>query len=300
MRNEFTVPTLPAIEQTVTPAQLTRRRFLQAAGLSAAAAALYSGEIARHALEVTHRTLAIRDLPEAFHGFRFVQLSDIHLDDFTEPFFLRHAIREINALSPDLVLITGDFITHGPPRERPEGAIYTCARILQEITCPQRLSCLGNHDSTAGIQFISRVLREQGTPVLSNQSVPIERDGQRLWIAGVEDPSTSRPDLTLALPRKPDGPVILLAHAPDYADIVLEKPEGEYIDLMLSGHSHGGQVRLPILGPMILPPWGKKYVEGHFKLEHLQLYVNRGLGAVGLPFRLNCPPEITQFTLIAA
>jgi predicted MPP superfamily phosphohydrolase len=88
-----------------------------------------------------------------------------------------------------------------------------------------------------------------------------------------------------------------MAHEPDYADVVLQHPRGQLVDLMLSGHTHGGQIQLPFIGPMVLPPLGKLYPEGLFHLQHMQLYVNRGIGTVGLPFRLNCPPEITVHTL---
>jgi hypothetical protein len=89
-----------------------------------------------------------------------------------------------------------------------------------------------------------------------------------------------------------------MCHEPDYVETVVQHPRFPLIDLMLSGHSHGGQIRLPILGPLILPPMGQKYVEGMFHFDHMQLYVNRGIGTVGLPFRLNCPAELTHFTLV--
>jgi predicted MPP superfamily phosphohydrolase len=88
-----------------------------------------------------------------------------------------------------------------------------------------------------------------------------------------------------------------MAHSPDYADTVVAHPRGPLVDLMLSGHTHGGQVRVPFLGPMHLPEGGRKYVEGFFHLDRMQLYVNKGIGTVGLPLRLNCPPEIALFTL---
>ena len=88
-----------------------------------------------------------------------------------------------------------------------------------------------------------------------------------------------------------------MAHEPDYADRVRLHPRAPLIDLMLSGHTHGGQVRLPLIGPLVLPPQGRKYVHGAFQLGNMQLYVNRGIGTVGMPFRLNCPSEITEFTL---
>jgi len=105
------------------------------------------------------------------------------------------------------------------------------------------------------------------------------------------------PDLGSAIPANPDGPVLLMSHGPDYADEVLAHPRGRLVDLMLAGHSHGGQVRLPLVGALHTPPGGKKYVEGLFRIGRMQLYVNRGIGTVGVPFRLNCPPEITLLTL---
>ena len=133
--------------------------------------------------------------------------------------------------------------------------------------------------------------------MLANSSVPLERDGRRLWLAGMQDALQQRPDLLTALPaaRNPDQePLILLAHEPDFADQVL----GHRIDLVLSGHTHGGQIRIPFLPPLLLPEMGTKYVEGLFRLhDGTRLYVNRGIGAVNLPFRFRCPPEITVITL---
>lgn len=276
---------------------ITRRRLLQATALTVGGMAVYSCEYARHAVEHVSLPLAIRNLPPTFHGFRIVQISDLHFDGYTEPFFMQRIIREVNDLAADLVLITGDFITHGPPRFTPEKAIYVVADMLKELTCPQRIGCMGNHDSVVGVEFIAGVLRDRGTPILINQYLPIERGGDRIWVGGVADPASSRPDLSSAMPREPNAPVILMAHAPDYADNVLRHPDGHNVDLILSGHSHGGQIRLPLVGPVVLPPMGRKYVEGHFQFGELQLYVNRGVGSVGVPFRFNCPPEITTITL---
>ena len=125
-----------------------------------------------------------------------------------------------------------------------------------------------------------------------------EREGKRIWLAGLADAldGSPLPDFSKAIPKTAlaDGePVILLAHEPDIA------PEAakHHVDLMLSGHTHGGQVRIPFLPPVMLPPMGKKYVEGAFRVGPMQLYVNRGVGTVQLPFRFNCPPEITVITL---
>ena len=280
------------------PQQITRRKFLIAGGAAAAGLALYSGEIARHEIDIVPRTFNIHNLPTPFHGFRIAQLSDIHLDEFTEPFFLERIVQKVNALAPDLVLLTGDFITHGALTFVAGGhAIHRCAEILTTLTAPHRYAILGNHDVAFNAKAVTRALSTFGTPVLINQYVPIERNGARLWLSGLDDPATSNPDLNLAIPAKPDGPVLLMAHEPDFADDVTAHPRGPLVDLMLAGHSHGGQIQLPFLGAMILPPMGRKYPEGFYQLRRMQLYVNRGIGTVGLPFRLNCPPEITLITL---
>jgi predicted MPP superfamily phosphohydrolase len=277
---------------------ITRRNFLIGTGATVAGLALYSGEIARHEIDIIHRPITIANLPAPFHGFRIAQISDIHLDEFTEPYFLERVIRHVNALNADMVLITGDFVTMGAfTFVSATHAARRCAELLATLTSPLRYAILGNHDVTVGAAMVTSALTAHGTPVLINQHVPIERNGSRLWLCGAEDPGTSHPDLYLTVPAKPDGPVILMAHEPDFADVVTNHPRGPLVDLMLSGHTHGGQIKLPFLGPLVLPPMGKKYAHGSFQFNRMQLYVNRGLGTVGIPFRLNCPPEITLLTL---
>jgi predicted MPP superfamily phosphohydrolase len=280
------------------PSRFTRRSFLIGSGVTAAGLALYSGEFARHELDIVNRPIVINNLPTSFHGYRIVQLSDIHLDEYTEPYFLERIVRRVNALAPDLVLLTGDFITHGSLTFIAGGhALHRCAEILTTLTAPLRYAILGNHDVSFNAALVTQALTAHDTPVLVNQYLPVERNGDRLWLCGVDDPGTSHPDLDLAIPAKPDGPVLLMAHEPDFADHVIAHPRGPLVDLMLAGHSHGGQIRLPFLGPLILPPMGEKYPEGLYRFNQMQLYVNRGIGTVGLPFRLNCPPEITVITL---
>jgi uncharacterized protein len=280
------------------PPRFTRRNFLIGTGVTTAGLVLYSGEIARHEVDIVNRPIAITNLPTAFHGYRIVQLSDIHLDEYTEPYFLERIIRQANTLAPDLVLLTGDFITHGSLTFIAGGhAIRRCSELLTTLTAPLRYAILGNHDVAFNATIVADSLAAHGTPVLINQYLPIERNGARIWLCGVDDPGTSHPNLDLAVPAKPDGPVILMGHEPDYADEVVIHPRAPLIDLMLAGHSHGGQIRLPFLGPLVLPPMGEKYPEGYYRFNQMQLYVNRGIGTVGLPLRLNCPPEITVITL---
>lgn len=278
---------------------ITRRRFLQLSGLGTAGLLAYSGEFERHHLEITHRTVELQRLSPALDGLRIAQLSDFHYEQYTEPYFVRHVVEQVNLLTPDLVVLTGDYVSEGPmPFAYGAKSSYPCAEILAGIVCRQRWCVLGNHDARVGPEIVTDALRTHGLPVLANQNVPFERNGARLWIAGVKDIGLSDPDLHLAAPhglQTANEPVILLAHEPDYADHVY-KHGG--VDLMLSGHTHGGQVRVPWVGALYTPPLGRKYVEGLFHWKSgLQLYVNRGLGAVGVPFRFDCRPELTLLTL---
>ena len=281
---------------------LTRRRFLTAGLAGAAGLALYSGEIARHVIQISHPEIRLPNLPEAFDGFHIVQLSDIHLNEFTEPFFLRESVDRINRLPPDAVFLTGDFVTSELlPRKWSIPSAWKCASILEGLQCRQRYAVLGNHDVLIGAQPVTEALTASNITVLRNACVALQRDSARLWLSGLDDPVEGHPDPDRAVPafirQRPNEPVLLMCHAPDFADRLLNHPAGSAVQLMLSGHTHGGQVRLPFVGPMNLPEWGRKYVEGIFRLRGLQLYVNRGIGTVGLPFRLNCPPEITSITL---
>lgn len=291
---------MPGFSPVLSP-RFSRRHFLIGSGAAAAALALYSGEIARHEIDVVPRTIAIANLSSDFHGFRIAQISDIHLDEFTEPSFLERVVKYVNDLAVDMVLLTGDFVTHGSLNFIVgQRAIHRCGEILSTLTSPLRYACLGNHDTAVGASLVIQSLTANGIPVLVDEHVAIERNGSRFWLCGVNDPGTTNPRLDLAVPQLPDAPVILMAHEPDYADAVLRHPRGPLVDLILSGHTHGGQIRLPFLGALVLPPMGKIYAEGHFQLGHMQLYVNRGIGTVGIPFRLNCPPEVTVLTLQSA
>lgn len=254
----------------------------------------------RHNLQICQRTIRLRRLPEAFHGLRIAQISDIHYDQFTEAYFVREVVGRINALSPDVVLLTGDFVTGGPlPLSFGIRACHPCAEILNGIQTPHRFASLGNHDALVGWEVVVDALKAYSIPTLVNSYLPFERDGSRLWFAGVRSSLEDVPDLNAAIPRQaaPNEPIILLAHEPDYAlEVVKRAPQ---VDLMLSGHTHGGQIHLPFLGTprAMLPRLGRRFIQGHFNVGPLQLYVNRGIGTVKLPMRFLCPPELTLITL---
>ena len=287
---------------------ISRRRFLQTGALGALGLAVYSGEIERHWIEVTRCETEIPGLSGDFNGLKIAQLSDIHLDDYTEPFFLRDAVRQTNQLDPDIIFLTGDYVTN-PLGHRfgmqkfAVGAAWQCADILRGLHCRRIYAILGNHDIQVDAQQVTTAFRDNGIIVLRNSYIPIEHGNSRFWLAGLDDPVAGHPDPDLAIPAPirnlPGEPIILLCHAPDYASTLSEMPAGQAVSLMLSGHTHGGQIRLPLIGPLVLPIGGKLYPEGFYRLGRMQLYVNRGLGTVGVPFRLDCPPEITLHTLRA-
>jgi predicted MPP superfamily phosphohydrolase len=295
---EPTLVAAPAERGSLGKTALTRRNFLALAGGSALALAYYAGEIARHELEIVYRTITLPRLPHPFAGMKIAQISDFHFHEYTEAVFVEAIVRQVNKAAPDLVVLTGDFVSSSPlPRRFATRMAYHCAELLSRLECPLRYAIMGNHDVLVGAGAVTDALRTHGIPVLANSFVPLERDGRRIWLAGIKDALESRPDLTAALPtgRNADRePLILLAHEPDFADYAL----GRQIDLTLSGHTHGGQILLPFLPPLFLPGLGVHYVQGLFKLrDGMQLYVNRGIGAVMLPFRFRCPPEVTVITL---
>jgi predicted MPP superfamily phosphohydrolase len=284
---------------------MTRRRFLVGGSLVVGGLAIYGGEIERHWIEITHRDVFIPGLAQTFDGLRIAQLSDIHMDEYTEPFFLRDAVRHVNRLNPDAVFLTGDFVTYGLlPNKFAVSAAWECADLLNQIQCPHRYAVLGNHDVVVGREHVSAALNANGITVLDNAYAPVERAGARFWLAGLDDPLEGIPNPELAIPESirnlPHEPIVLLCHAPDYVDDLLTSPAGRALSLVLAGHTHGGQIRVPLVGPLALPPLGRKYVEGWFRFGSLQLYVNRGLGTVGVPIRFNCPPEIALLTLRSA
>jgi uncharacterized protein len=290
----------------------TRRKFLQVGAAGAALGAVATvgdGTILEaNRPQLVSIEVTLPRLAESWDGFRIAQLSDLHYDDYFSVVPLRKAIDIIQRLQPDLVVLTGDFVTspwrkmHGPSARRAAKvqaqAIEPCVQWLARLRAPSGiLAVLGNHDLNTDPAHIADVLQSSNIAVLTNRSIPLERDGKRLWLAGVDDVLEGKPRLDLALSGIPSAePVVLLAHEPDWADFVAGQP----VDLQLSGHSHGGQIRLPIIGAPYLPQLGRKYPWGLRHLGPLALYTNAGIGTIRIAMRLNCPPEVTLITLRAA
>lgn len=235
--------------------------------------------------------------PERMSGFTVAVLSDFHYDPYFSVHPLHAAIPMVNDLHPDLIVLTGDFVSIPliGSRRKAALAVDPCAQLISQMKAPHGLwAVLGNHDDRTDRKHVTQALQAENIQVLANQSQAIERDGARFWLAGLNDVLSRTADLSKTLHTVPEGePVIMLVHEPDSADAVAKYP----VDLQISGHSHGGQVRFPLLPPLYLPDLGKKYVWGAYQVGPLPLYTNAGLGTLRVPMRLNCPPEITLLTL---
>ena len=280
----------------------TRRRFLKfAAGAGAFGAVAVAGEATLFEPNHPHIVrldMPLRRWPQRLDGFTIALLSDFHFDPYFSVHPLRAAVPMVNGLHPDLIVMTGDFVTAPVVGDGSKGyadAAGPCADLLIGMHAPHGLwAVMGNHDCHTSRRQVTGELEARGIHVLANQSTPIEMEGARFWLSGTNDVISGKADLGEALQSVPENEaVVLLVHEPDFADTVVGFP----VDLQLSGHSHGGQIRLPLLGPLYLPEWGKKYVRGLFHIGPLTLYTNVGIGTVGLAMPLGCPPEITLLTL---
>jgi predicted MPP superfamily phosphohydrolase len=247
--------------------------------------------------KVVRQEIALQRWPQRMDGFTVALLSDFHYDPYFSVHPLRAAIGMVNELRPDLIVLTGDFVSIPWFGNSAEGAAAAepCAQLLRQMRAAHGLwAVIGNHDADTDPNRVTGALLDNGIHVLRNQSVPIEKDGSRFWLAGIDDVLGRTADISATLHGIPsEAATVLLAHEPDYADHVASYP----VDLQLSGHSHGGQVRIPLLPPLVLPRLGRKYVSGSYQIRALTLYTNRGLGTVEIPVRLNCPPEVTLLTL---
>jgi hypothetical protein len=278
---------------------LSRRSFLGFAAAAGVGALTIDGAVFEpNRPQLVRVEMGLRRWPARMDGFTIALLSDFHYDPHFSIHPMTAAIGMVNTLRPDLIALTGDFVSMNMLSTTDAAAAALaepCAELLGQLKAPYGLwAVLGNHDVFSDAVRVTSALHAQGIPVLDNQSVPIERDGARFWLSGVADVLGGKARLETALKPLPAGEAtILLAHEPDYADYVARYP----VDLQLSGHTHGGQVRLPFLPPLYLPEMAKKYVAGLYKIGPLTLYTNRGIGTIGLPVRLNCPPEVTLLTM---
>lgn len=273
-------------------AHRTRRRGWQ----QTLSAFIQAAMIEPRRVDVTHLPIAINRLPASFHGFRIAQLSDIHHSPFLSESEISAAAHKTNELKPDLIALTGDYISHS------KDYIAGCARALGRLRAPHGVfAVLGNHDHWTDGEMMHRELTRHGIRVLNNENVAIARGSESIRLAGIDDLLVRRDDLSLALEgTERDDVRILLAHNP----AVIREAARAGIDLVLSGHTHGGQINWRLLigrDESRTSRWlrrpSRRLTRGHARLGNTQLYVNRGLGTVVLPLRYGCSPEITVLEL---
>lgn len=258
---------------------------------AALAGGIYASCYERFWLQVSEVRIPLARLPRSFHGLRIALLSDTHLGLFFRPRHLFKVVDAINQNRPDLVCLAGDFVSSKNRR----GMYCATIPILSRLEAPSgKFSVLGNHDYHSGAEAVTRVMRNSGFQVLLNGHAELHRGAESLFLIGLEDVLAGWPDVIKASRGIPDTACrIVMVHEPDYAEYLKNFP----IDLQLSGHSHGGQVCLPLFGPIVTSRMGKKYHSGLHRADGLLIYTTRGVGTTLLPFRFFCRPEITIITL---
>jgi uncharacterized protein len=252
---------------------------------------IYIHKIEPNWLEVTQVEINLPKLDRAFDGYRIVQISDLHAGDQIDRAQLEKVVEIVNAQNPDLVVITGDHVSR-LPRQHVE-LLDTLAKLHPG---DRTLSVLGNHDVYNDPTPIRAAIQQAGITLLENAIYTLKRGEATLHIAGVGDVFAKQDKLDLVLAQLPTtGAAIMLAHEPDFAD---ETAATGRFGLQLSGHSHGGQIRIPFYGGY-LPEYARKYPIGRYQVGSMTQYTNRGIGTIKIYARFNCRPEISVFNLIA-
>jgi predicted MPP superfamily phosphohydrolase len=279
-------------------ASVSRRGFLKwilGSGAVGAVSLLFGGvyitKIEPRWIEIVRVDVPIRDLPTPLQGFTIAQLSDFHVGPHVKAEDVHRSVEIANDLSPDLVVLTGDYVSGSAQHST------ACATELAALKAEHGVrAILGNRDFWHGAAMVAANLRQAGLDVLRNEHRWLKVGGADLYLVGIEDVWLGKPDLEAALDGVPQGaPTVLLAHEPDFAD----QATGQGITLQLSGHSHGGQVRLPFVGAPILPYLARKYPYGLYRVGEMWLYTNRGIGLITPAVRFLCRPEITLLRLQA-
>lgn len=233
----------------------------------------------------------LEKLPKALNGFRIVQLSDIHHSPFTSSEFIKQIVRKANELKPDMFVLTGDYVSHE------NEYIAPVAEILGELKAEFGThACLGNHDHWTNAKLVTTEFRRNGINMLINQGFRFSAKNESFWLCGVDDFGEGLSDIRQSLRgSKFNEMKLLLAHNP----AIVRRAAYWNIDLVLSGHTHGGQVKLREPRERVLFPNRRRFSSGlHYRGE-TQIYITRGIGTVVVPMRYQCPPEISVLELRA-
>ncbi len=242
-------------------------------------------------IDVHEMDLPLPGLRAGLAGLRIATVSDLHFGRFAHENYTRRVVREIMARRPDMILLLGDMINGQPSQQQ------KCARLIAPLIAPMGvIGILGNHEHYSGWCKAAQAYRQIGVDILINEHRVIRRDGAAVILAGIDDHGQGKPSITAALDGADrDLPTILLSHNPDEAEHV---PQNVHVDVMLCGHTHGGQI-VPFGKPILTQTSHRRYWTGWVEGPRCRVYINRGVGFVGLPIRLNCRPEIPIFKLAA-
>ncbi len=271
----------------------SKNALLKLMGAALVGTAIYATRIEPGWLRVKYVPLKLSRLPKAFHDYRIVQISDIHMGGWMTRERLWEAVDLINLLRPDAVAITGDFVERRSHSLMDDLILPLSALKPSDLT----VAVMGNHDYSFNVGAIRRVLQAANILELRNSVHTLKRGDAALHLAGVDDIARHRDCMDAVLDNLPnDGTAILLAHEPDFADV--SAATGRF-DLQISGHTHGGQIRLPLLGTPLLPSYGKRYPAGRYQIGNMIQYTNQGLGMIRPYVRFMARPEITVFILEA-
>jgi predicted MPP superfamily phosphohydrolase len=288
---------------------IKRWRIYIIAGLALAIGLLgYSYFVEPNRLVVNEHQLALPTLDPAFDGLRIAAISDIHGgSNGSSPENISRMVERVNALDADIVVILGDYVAHGAAWPSEPLEVEQVAELIRPLRSRYGVfAVLGNHDGFYGIGRVAGALENVGINVLQNEIAAIEHNGKTLRLLGLKDHmqlnswytyDQDMKKLFAADGRRSD--IIVLQHSPDIFFVInhYENP-GEDFRLMIAGHSHGGQIWLPVLGPPMVPSsFGQKYAAGHIKEHGKDMFVTTGLGTSILPFRFMVPPEIAVLTL---
>lgn len=276
---------------------MNRRQFLKGAAavtVASGVGVLGYGFAEAGDLRIERIDVTVRNLPAAFDGFTVAFLTDIHHGPYVSLSQVAGMVRTTRQLEPDLILLGGDYCL------RDTKYIAPCFDALKGLRADHGVfGVLGNHDYQHGLAETRAGMRAAKVEELTNAGVWLTKDGARLRLTGVDDLWRGKPDLAPALVGVTDEDAcVLVSHNPDFAERTLRDTR---VGLVLSGHTHGGQVIVPgATNPFIPSAYGDKYAHGLVEGPTAPVYVSRGLGLSGLPVRYNCPPELTLLTLRAA
>jgi len=273
------------------PGQTRREFFLGAAAVAVGVlgpSSARASESSDDAVRVEAVTLGVPGLDPAHDGLRVAQLSDLHVGRRTPPGRIRAALDAANAFQPDLVVLTGDYLSHN------QQGVGLLREALGGLAAPT-VAVLGNHDHWVDAEGATAALEGLGYAVLRNQHTVLRLRGLPFTVVGVDDLVTRHAEPARALAGAPAGSRLVLAHAPRTAELL--RDAGLPL-LVLSGHTHGGQVSIPILTPLLARLVAHEpYLRGYYRVGQVRLYVNRGVGNTVTTVRFNSAPEVTTATL---